>query len=110
MDGRLLNIGQHPDHDLAAALDHAEDRWLLLLQGAATAAPLQSVAPAFASLGPHHLGIALVPGDDVEFVELDVPAQDHVGRLRHDAVAQHLGHGLDVALAQTEFLCDLTVR
>src|SRR6187431_1579427 len=33
MDGCLLNIGQHPDHDLAAALDHAEDRWLLLLQG-----------------------------------------------------------------------------
>ena len=42
MEGRLLDIGQHPDHDLAAALDHAEDRRLLLLQGAATAAALQS--------------------------------------------------------------------
>src|SRR5687768_11221062 len=49
MDGCLLDIGQHPDHHLTAALDHAEDRWLLLLQGAATAAALQSVAPAFAS-------------------------------------------------------------
>src|SRR3954454_8450671 len=110
MDGRLLDIGQHPDHDLAAALDHAEDRRLFLLQGAAPAAALQSVAPAFASFGPHRLGIALVPGDDVELVELDVPAQDHLRCLRHDAVAQHLGHGLGVALAQTEFLRDLTVR
>jgi hypothetical protein len=40
MDGRLLDIGQHPDDDLAAALDHAEDRRLFFLQGAATAAPL----------------------------------------------------------------------
>src|SRR3954451_11604578 len=95
MDGCLLDIGQHPDHDLAAALDHAEDRRLLLLQGAAAA--LQSVAPAFASFGPHRLGIALVSGDNVELVELDVPAQDHLGCLRHDAVAQH--HGLDIALA-----------
>jgi hypothetical protein len=57
---------------LAAALDHAEDRRLFLLQGAAPA--LQSVAPAVASFGPHRLGIALVPGDNVELVELDVPA------------------------------------
>src|SRR3954469_8104217 len=106
MNGFLLDIGQHPDHDLAATLDHAEDRWLFLLQGTATA--LQSVA--FASLGPHRLGIALVPGDNVELVKLDIPAQDDFGRLRHDAVAQPLGHGLDVALAQTQFLCDLTVR
>src|SRR3954454_18607340 len=110
VDGRLLDIGQHPDHDLATTLDHAEDRRLLLLQGAAPAAALQSVAPAFTSLGPHRLGIALVSGDNVELVELDVPAQDDVGRLRHDAVTQHLGHGLDVALAQTQLVRDLAVR
>src|SRR3954463_2335541 len=109
MDGRLLDIGQHPDHHLAAALNHAEDRRLFLLQGAATATALQSVAPAFASLGPHRLGIALVPGDNVELVELNIPAQDDVGCLRHDAVAQHLGHGLNVALAQTQLVRDLTV-
>src|SRR5688572_7198733 len=108
MEGRLLD--KHPDDDLAAALDHAEDRRLFLLQGAAPATALQSVAPAFASLGPHRLGIALVPGDDVELVELNVAAQDDVGCLRHDAVAQHLGHGLGVALAHTQFLRDLTVR
>src|SRR3954453_2542307 len=110
MEGCLLDIGQHPDPHLAAALDHAEDRGLLLLQGAATAAALQSVAPALPSLGPYRLGITLVPGDNVELVELNVAAQNDVGCLRHDAVAQHLGHGLGVALAQTEFLRDLTVR
>jgi hypothetical protein len=56
--------------------------------------------------GPHRLGIALVPSDNVELVELNVAAQDHLGCLRHDAVTQH--HGLGVALAQ--FLRDLTVR
>src|SRR3954454_9159495 len=40
VEGRLLDIGQHPDHHLAAALDHAEDRRLFLLQGAAPADPL----------------------------------------------------------------------
>src|SRR5690348_9698892 len=110
MEGRLLDIGQHPDHNLAAALNHAEDRWLLPLQGAAPAAALPSVAPAFPSFGPHRLGIALVPGDNVALVELDVPAQDDVGRLRHDAVTQHLSHGQDVALSLTEFMRDLTVR
>jgi hypothetical protein len=59
-------------------------------------------------LGPHRLGIAFVPGDNVELVELNVAAQNHLGCLRHDAVAQH--HGLGVALAQTEFVRDLTVR
>src|SRR5689334_6494569 len=75
VDGCLLDIGQHPDHHLAAALDHAEDRRLFLLQGAAPAAALQSVAPAFPSFGSHRLGIALVSGDNVELVELDVAAQ-----------------------------------
>jgi hypothetical protein len=51
-----------------------------------------------------------VPGDNVELVELDIPAQDDVGRLRHDAVTQHPGHGLDIALAQTQFMRDLAVR
>src|SRR5688572_20524926 len=110
VDGRLLDIGNHPDHDLATTLNHAEDRWLLRLQGAAPAAALHSVAPAFTSLGAHRLGIAFVSGDNVELVELDVAAQDDVGRLRHDAVAQHLGHGLDIALAQIQFVRDLTVR
>src|SRR3954452_7595910 len=40
VDGCLLDIGQHPDHHLAATLDHAEDRRLFLLQSTATTAAL----------------------------------------------------------------------
>src|ERR687897_1484605 len=50
-DGGLLNVGQHPEHDFAAALDQSEDRRLLLVQGAATAftfqSPPASLAPFF---------------------------------------------------------------
>src|SRR3954469_2760349 len=65
MEGRLLDIGQHPDHDLAAALNHAEDRRLFLLKGAAPAAALQSVAPAFATRPRafHHPGTRQEPPD-----------------------------------------------
>src|SRR5215204_6126017 len=44
LDGSLLDIGQHLDDDLAAALDHPEDGGLLLLQGAAPALPFQSAS------------------------------------------------------------------
>ncbi len=41
-DGGLLNVGQHPEHDFAAALDQSKDRRLLFFQGAATAFTFQS--------------------------------------------------------------------
>ena len=31
LDGALLDIGQHPDHHLSTALDHAEKRRLFLV-------------------------------------------------------------------------------
>ena len=43
-DGDLLHVGQHPDDDLAAPLDHAEDRRLLLLQRPPAGSPLQASA------------------------------------------------------------------
>src|SRR5262245_17399808 len=46
-DGHLLHVGQHPDHDLAAPLDHAEDRRLLLRQCPPTGGPLQAPAASF---------------------------------------------------------------
>src|SRR3954452_18493787 len=45
-DRLLLDIGQHPDHDLAGPLDHPEDRRLLLGQGAPARCPLQPTSPA----------------------------------------------------------------
>jgi len=42
----LADVLQHVDDHLAAALDHAEDRWLLLLKRAATRGALEAVSPA----------------------------------------------------------------
>ena len=44
-DRRLLDVGQHPDDDLAATPDHPEDRRLLLCQGPTIALPLQASSP-----------------------------------------------------------------
>ena len=43
-DRGLLHIGQHAQHDLAAALDQAQDRWLVLLQRAASRRACQPAA------------------------------------------------------------------
>src|SRR4051812_3792916 len=41
-DRRLLDVGQHADDDLAAPLDHPEDRRLLLGQRPPARGPLQA--------------------------------------------------------------------
>src|SRR3954468_8032242 len=43
-DRRLLDVLQHPDHDLAAALQHPQDRRLLLRQRPSAAFPFQASA------------------------------------------------------------------
>src|SRR3989442_15980544 len=45
-DRPLLNVFQHPHHHLSPTLDHPEDRWLLRGEGAASAFPFESSAPA----------------------------------------------------------------
>ncbi len=45
LDRGLLHIGQHAQHDLAAALDQAKDRWLVLLQRATARRACQPAAP-----------------------------------------------------------------
>ncbi len=44
-DRPLLHVGQHMQDYLAAALDQAKDRWLVLLQRAATRRACQLAAP-----------------------------------------------------------------
>jgi hypothetical protein len=44
-DGGLLDVLQHPDDHRAAALNHAENGRLFLLQGAPTPCPFQPAAP-----------------------------------------------------------------
>src|SRR4051812_44883996 len=45
-DRHLLDVGQHPDDDLAAPLDHPEDRRLLLGQSPPARRPFQPPSPA----------------------------------------------------------------
>jgi len=45
LDRRLLDIGQHLEDNLPTALDQAQDRWFLLLQGAATRGAFQPTPP-----------------------------------------------------------------
>ena len=44
LDRRLLHVGQHMQRDLPAALDQAEDGWLVLLQRAAARRACQLAA------------------------------------------------------------------
>jgi len=46
LDRPLLDVGQHPNHDLATTLDHPEDRGFLCGKCAAAALPLEASAPA----------------------------------------------------------------
>ena len=39
-DRGLLNIGQHPNHDLACSLQHPENRWFFLFQCSASTVAL----------------------------------------------------------------------
>src|SRR3954464_1987587 len=45
VDRRLLDIGQHVENNLPAALDHTKDRRFLLLQSAATRGAFQPAPP-----------------------------------------------------------------
>src|SRR5688572_7755517 len=60
-DRRLLDVGQHPDHHLAPALEQAQDRRLLLLQRAAARRTLQPPASAAAPLLATAAGLPLCP-------------------------------------------------
>src|SRR4051794_33212028 len=50
LDRGLLHIGQHAQHDLTAALDQSEDRWLVLRQRAASRRTLKPAPPSRAPL------------------------------------------------------------
>src|SRR5215213_2578125 len=60
-NGRLLNIGQHPEHHFAAPLQQAEDRWLLLLQRAAPGSTPQPAPSPAAPLLATAAGLPLCP-------------------------------------------------
>jgi len=61
LDRGLLHVGQHAQHDLATALDQAEDRWLVLLQRAASRRTCQPAAPSEPPLLATSSGCPLCP-------------------------------------------------
>jgi len=61
LDRGLLHIGQHAQHDLTAALDQAEDRWLVLRQRAASRRALKPAPPSRAPLFSTSAGWPLCP-------------------------------------------------
>ena len=87
LDRFLLHIGQHPENDLAIALDQAQDRRLFLFKRTTTAGSFQASAPP----GPTFLDgrrVALVTGDDVDFVGLDRAVQRRLGNFGNQAFAK----------------------
>ncbi len=61
LDRGLLHVGQHAQHDLATALDQAEDRRLVLLQRAAARRACQPAAPSEPPLLATSSGCPLCP-------------------------------------------------
>lgn len=74
-DRCLLNVREHPDHDGAAALDHADHRRLVFLQGAAPPLALEPSAPSQAPLALNGFWMALVASDDIHLITLDLPLE-----------------------------------
>jgi hypothetical protein len=58
----------------------------------------------------HRRRLALVPGHDVDLVDLNLALQPHGWSLGNQAVAQLLGHGLHLRPIEAQFLGDLPVR
>src|SRR4051794_3220548 len=69
-DRRLFDVRQHPDDDLTGALDHPEDRRLLLRQRPTATLPLQPTTTPLAPLCLDRLGMALMSRRDIDFVAL----------------------------------------
>src|SRR5664279_873451 len=60
-DRLLLDIGQHVENDLSAALNHPEDRRFLLFQSAATRRTFEAPAPSLAAFFWVAIGFPLCP-------------------------------------------------
>src|SRR4051794_34263004 len=74
-DRGLFDVPEHPDHDLPAAPDHAEDGRLLLGQRPATTLPFQLPAAAGAASFFHLLGMTLMSCSRIGFVTFHLTAE-----------------------------------
>ena len=75
LNSRLLNVGEHPDHHFPAALNHAQDRWLFLLERAASRRALQPSTTSEPALLEHRLGMSLMSSHNIHLITFDFAAQ-----------------------------------
>jgi hypothetical protein len=61
LDRDLLNVFQHPHHDISTTLDHPEDRWLLRCERAPSALALEPSAPSASPFFATSSGFPLCP-------------------------------------------------
>lgn len=72
-----MHVVEHPDDDLARALDHAEDGRLFRRQGAAPARALQAAATGFPSGFGDLFWLAFVACNNVNLIAFDHAGQDY---------------------------------
>ena len=70
LDRPLPHVGQHAQHDLAAALDQAEDGRLILCRRTASRRAFQPAPAPEPPLFGHRRRLALVAGHHVDLVDL----------------------------------------
>ena len=70
-DGGLLNILQHADDDLTAALDHTKDGGLFGSERTATALAFEPSSASWSSLCSHNFRIAFVTSHHIDLITLD---------------------------------------
>ena len=99
-DSRLLHVGQHLHHHLAASLKHAQDRRLLLLQRPSPARSLQPAPPTWTPLFATSAGFPLCPATTYTSSISTSPLEDHGLGFGGKPVPQLLGHRLHVLFVQ----------
>jgi hypothetical protein len=104
------HIGQHVQNNLAAALDRAEDRRLVVFPTCPGLA--RPVACGIVPAAPfYHPGrLALVPGHDINFADLDLTCQFGSRCLRRQTVTSMPTHRLHLRGGQIKLRGDRKVR
>ena len=75
LDRFLLHIRQHAEDHLTTALDHAQDRRFLSLQGPTPALTFEPSAASGTTQFRHDFRMAFVSSDNVNFIAFDFTAQ-----------------------------------
>src|ERR1043165_10244057 len=110
LNGLLLDVGQHFDDELAAALNHTEDGRFLRFEGAASALGLETIAPTGTSCGLDGGGLSFVTSHDIHLIKLDFACEWCRLALGVNGLPKEGGHFVYIILIQIQFLRNLLMR